>query len=167
MVHRYVPSSLYGDYLRAVIGIAFLGTPLFFAAGSPIIATILGTLLLLFVGFGVRTAIRQLTRIETTPDSLVTIGPFGRHMPWKGINKVELKFFSTRRDRKGSDGWMQLHVCDPAGCLKLESTLECFDELVAKVAAAAFQNEAEMSEVTVENLTLMGITVTISEEETG
>lgn len=167
MVHRYPPSSLYGDYLRAASGTVFLGTPLYFAAGSPVVATILGTLVLLFVGFGARTAIRHLTRIETTFDALVAIGPFGRAMPWKDINKVELKYFSTRRDRKGSDGWIQLKVCDAAGCLKLESSLKDFDELVAKVAAAAFRNEAEMSEVTVENLTLMGITVTFPEEETG
>lgn len=167
MAYRYPPSSLYGDYLRAAIGAGFLGTPLFFAAGSPIVATILGTLLLLFIGFGVRTAIRHMTRIETTPDSLIAIGPFGRTMPWKDINKVELKYFSTRRDRKGSDGWVQLKVCDKAGCLKLESTLEHFDEVVAKVAQSAFQNEAEMSDVTMENFTLMGITVTIPEEGTG
>lgn len=166
MVHRYVRSSLYGDYLRAAIGTVFLGTPLYFAAGSPVIATILGTLLLLFVGFGVRTGLRQMTRIETTPDALVAIGPFGRAMPWAGINKVELKFFSTRRDRTGDDGWVQLNVCDPAGCLKLESSLTGFDELVAKVAKAAFHNAAEMSEVTVENLTMMGITLTFAEEET-
>lgn len=149
-----------------MIGSAFLGTPLYFAAGSPIVATILGTLLLLFVGFGVRTAIRQMTRIETTPDALVAIGPFGRAMPWNGISKVELKYFSTQRDRKGGDAWIQLKVCDPAGCLKLESSLDRFEELVAKVAAAAFENGAKMSEVTMENLTTMGITVTFPEEET-
>jgi len=160
-------SSLYGDYLRAVVGAAFLGTPLYFAAGSPVVATILGTLLLLFVGFGARTALRHMTRIEATPESLVAIGPFGRSMPWESINKVELKYFSTRRDKKGGDGWMQLKVCDLAGCLKLESSLEHFDELVAKVAATAFRNGAEMSEVTVENLTSMGITVTFPEEEAG
>jgi hypothetical protein len=167
MVHRYLPSSLYGDYLRAAIGTAFLGPPLYFAAGSPVVATILGTLLLLFVGFGVRTAIRHFTRIETTPESLLAIGPFGRAMPWNGINKVELKYFSTQRDRKGGDGWIQLKVCDQTGCMKLESTLERFDELVAKVATAAFSNGAEMSELTVENLTMMGITLTFPEEEKG
>jgi hypothetical protein len=166
MVHRYVASSLYGDYVRAVIGTVFLGTPLYFAADSPVIATILGTLLLLFVGFGVRTGLRHMTRIETTPDALVTIGPFGRAMAWNDINKVELKYFSTRRDRTHSDGWIQLAVCDQAGCLKLESSLQGFEELVAIVAQAAFDNGAEMSELTVENLTIMGITLTFSEEKT-
>ena len=165
MVHRYVASSLYGDYLRAAIGTVFLGTPLYFAAESPVVATILGCLLLLFVGFGVRTGLRHMTRIETTPDALVTIGPFGRAMPWSGIKKVELKYFSTQRNRTGGDGWIQLIVCDPAGCLKLESSLNGFDQLVAKIADAAFRNGAEMSELTVENLTMMGITLTFAEED--
>ena len=48
--------------------------------------------------------------------------------------------------------------------MQVDSDLEQFNDLAAKVAAAAFRNNAEMSETTVENFTTMGITVTFPEE---
>lgn len=164
---RYPMKSLYGDYLRALIGIAILGTPFFFSAGSPILATILGLLLLLFVSFGIRTYLRQITTITVSEDAIEAVGPFGRRIAWNDITRVELKYYSTRRERAGKgggDGWMQMKICNSGGCMKIDSSLQQFNDIAAKVAAAAFQNDAEMSETTMENFTAMGITVTIPEE---
>lgn len=168
MTLRYPARSLYGDYLRALVGVVILGTPFFYAGGSPVVATILGSLLLLFVGFGVRTYIRQVTTISVTPEAIATIGPFGKRVAWDEINRVDLKYFSTRRERsaKRGDGWMQLKVCGPQGCVQLDSYLQQFNDLAARVADAAFRNGAEMSDTTVENFTTLGVTVTFPEEET-
>ena len=163
---RYPARSLYGDYLRALIGVIILGTPFFYAGGSPVVATILGSLLLLFVGFGVRTFVRQVTTISVSPDAIAAIGPFGKRVAWNDINRVDLKYFSTRRERstKRGDGWMQMKICGPEGCMQLDSSLQQFNDLAAKVAAAAFRNGAEMTDTTVENFTTLGVTVTFPEE---
>ncbi len=168
MTLRYPARSLYGDYIRAVIGVVILGTPFFYAGGSPVVATILGSLLLLFVGFGVRTYIRQVTTISVTPDAIATIGPFGKRVAWDSVNRVDLKYFSTRRERSTNrgDGWMQIKICGPVGCLQVDSSLQQFNDLAAKVAEAAFRNGAEMSDTTVENFTTLGVTVTFPEEVT-
>ena len=164
---RYPTNSLYADYLRALAGIVFFGGWFVFSADSPVWATILGLLLLVFISYGIRTFLYQVTTIRVLPDAVEFDGPFGRRISLDNINRVDLRYYSTRRDRSGrrrNDGWMQMKICDSRGCMQIESTLTSFDALAAKIATAAFRNNAEMSETTLENLTTMGITVTFPEE---
>ena len=62
---------------------------------------------------------------------------------------------------------MQMKICDASRCLKMESNLEGFEQIVSQAATAAFRNGAEMSETTVENLTAMGVTVDLPDEGDG
>lgn len=164
MTHSYPLTSLYGDYLRSLIGLGFMGTPFYFTLGNVFLMLVFGSLTGLFLVFGIRTGIRQLTVIESSPEGIAAIGPLGRRIAWADVSKVDLKFFSTKRG-KTNDGWMQLKICDGSGCLKMESNLHGFDEIAAKAATAAFQCGAEMNETTLENFTAMGVTVDLPEEE--
>lgn len=166
MTHNYPLTSLYGDYLKSLIGIVFMGTPFYFAIGNTFMMVLLGGLTLLFVVFGIRTGIRHVTVIESDSDGVATVGPFGRRIAWSDISKLNLKYFSTRREKK-AEGWMELKICDASRCLKFESNLHGFDQIASKAANAAFQNGAEMTETTLENLTAMGVTVDLPEEEAG
>lgn len=166
MTHSYPLTSLYIDYVQSIIGIAFMGTPFYFAMGNTFLMVIFGGLTLLFLAFGIRTGIRHATVIETTADGIAAVGPLGRRIAWNDISKVDLKYFSTRRE-KTAKGWMQLKVWGRSGSLQVESKLEGFDQVAAKVATAAFQNGAEMNETTVENFTAMGVTVDLPEEDDG
>lgn len=165
MTHNYPLKSLYGDYVRSVIGLVFLGVPFFFSIGNMFMSVILGGLTLLFLVFGIRTAIRHFSVIETSPQGIVTIGPLGRRIAWSEITKVDLKYFSTSRDKNNKDGWMQLKICGIAGCLKIESNLTDFGQIAAQTANAGFANSAEMNETTVENFTAMGVTVSLPDED--
>ena len=165
MTHNYPLKSLYGDYVRSVIGLVFLGVPFFFSIGNMFMSVILGGLTLLFLVFGIRTAIRHFSVIETSPQGIVTIGPLGRRIAWSEITKVDLKYFSTSRDKNNKDGWMQLKICGIAGCLKIESNLTDFGRIAAQTANAGFANSAEMNETTVENFTAMGVTVSLPGED--
>lgn len=167
MTHSYPLTSLYGDYIRTLIGLFFMGVPFYFAFPNLFMTIIFGSLTLLFLLFGLRTALRHVTVIETSPEGIATIGPLGKRMAWREIAKVDLKYFSTSRDKKSKDGWMQLKICSNAGCLKMESNLPGFEQIVSKTATAAFQNGAEMNETTVENFTAMGITVDLPDEDHG
>ncbi len=166
MTHSYPLTSLYGDYLRALVGLVFMGTPFYFTLGNLYLMIIFGALTFLFLFFGIRTVIRHLTVIETTPQTITAIGPLGRQIAWDKITKVDLKYFSTKRE-KSADGWMQLKICDVTHCLKIESNLEGFDQIAARAATAAFNNGAEINETTMENFTAMGVTVDLPEEKTG
>ena len=165
MTHNYPLKSLYGDYVRSVIGLVFLGVPFFFSIGNMFMSVILGGLTLLFLIFGIRTAIRHFSVIETSPQGIVIIGPLGRRIAWSEITKVDLKYFSTSRDKKNKDGWMQLKICGIAGCLKIESNLTDFERIAVQTANAGFANSAEMNETTVENFTAMGVTVSLPDED--
>ncbi|NKB55694.1 MAG: hypothetical protein GKS00_05095 [Alphaproteobacteria bacterium] len=167
MTHNYPLTSLYGDYLRSLIGIAFMGTPFYFTLGNTFLMVIFGGLTLLFVVFGIRTGIRHFSVIETTPEMIAAIGPINRRIAWGDIAKVDLKYFSTSREKNAGKGWMQLKVCGGPKCLKMESNIEGFDQIANKVANAAFRNGAEMTETTVENFTAMGVTVDLPEEDNG
>ena len=167
MTHSYPLKSLYGDYLRTLIGLFFMGVPFYFAFGNLFMTIIFGSLTLLFVVFGIRTGLRHVTAIETSPEGIAVVGLLGKRIAWGDITKVDLKYFSTSRDKKNKDGWMQLKVCNASTCLKLESNLSGFEQIVSRVATVAFQNGAEMNETTVENLTTMGVTVDLPDEGDG
>ena len=165
MTHSYPLTSLYGDYLRTLIGLVFMGVPFYFAFPNMFMTTIFGGLTLLFVFFGLRTALRHVTVIETSPEGIAVVGPLGKRIAWGDIAKVDLKYFSTSRDKKSKDGWMQLKICNASQCLKMESNLPGFEQIASQAATAAFRNGAEMSETTVENFTAMGVTVDLPDEE--
>ncbi len=165
MTHSYPLTNLYGDYLRSIIGLVFMGVPFIFSLGNLFMTVVLGGLTLLFLAFGIRTGVRHFTVIETSPEGIAAIGPLGRRIAWSEVAKVDLKYFSTTRDRKNKDGWMQLKLCGNAGCLKMESNLTDFDQIASQAATAGFENGAEMNETTVENFTAMGVTVNLPDED--
>ena len=111
MTHSYPLTSLYGDYLRTLIGLVFLGVPFYFALGNLFMTIVFGSLTLLFVIFGVRTGIRHVITIETSPQGIASVGPLGKRIAWSDIAKIDLKYFSTSRDKKSKDGWMQMKIC--------------------------------------------------------
>lgn len=167
MTHSYPLTSLYGDYIRTLIGLVFMGVPFYFALGNLLMSVIFGGLTLLFLYFGLRTGIRHFTVIETSPEGIAAVGPLGRRIAWDDIAKIDLKYFSTSRDRKNKDGWMQLKICNAASCLKMESNIQGFEQIAAQAATAAFRNGAEMNETTVENFTAMGVTIDLPDEDDG
>lgn len=165
--HSYPLATLYGDYLRALIGLGFVGTPFYFTLGSPILSVIFGSLVLLFLVFGIRTGIRHFTVIESTPEAIKANGPLGKQIAWRDIDRVDLRYFSTSRERKAGKGWLQLKIYRGPVCLQMESNLQGFEEVAAQTATAAFNNGAKMNEATVENFTAMGVTVDLPEEAGG
>jgi hypothetical protein len=159
---EYPLSSLYGDYVRAAIGVLFFGTPLYFVKDSPILSTILAGILLVFIGFAAKVALRQMTIIKTDDEGIIANGPLGRQIAWRDINKVALKFYSTRRDK--NEGWMQLTLFSKAEKMTLESSLNGFNDIANNVVQAGFRNNAEMDETTMENIASMGITINMADE---
>lgn len=162
MQQRYPIKTLYGDYIRSAIGLAVFGTPLAFVSNSPVWSTILGGFFVLFLIFGIRTLNHQMTVVETSATGIATTGPLGKTFKWSEIEKVELSYYSTRRDKQ--DGWMQLSLFGPPGKMKLESSLEDFNAVAEMVIRAGFENSAEMGETTIENITNLGITLSYADE---
>ena len=154
-IYRYPLKALAPDLLRAAGGIAVTAGPLPWLADSPVAFAVLAGLALAFVVFGVTTLIRRSTIIELTPSGISTSGLRRARVEWDKIRKIDLRYFSTRRDRE--KGWMQLRVYGGGSRVRLDSALEGFAEVTASVAAAAVEGGAIIDEPTRANLRAIGI----------
>ncbi|MCG8689900.1 MAG: hypothetical protein MI806_01705 [Minwuiales bacterium] len=131
-VHYYDPKALTGDYVRAGIGFALTAGPLLFVDLNSIMVYLLGGLALLFAVFGVRTAQRQVTKLELADEGVRSVGPAGTAIRWDELERVELRFFSTQRARR--EGWMQLKLKGGGRVIRVDSTISDFTN-IARVAA--------------------------------
>lgn len=155
MQHRYPASDLNGDFLRGGAGAALTLAPVALLETHWVVTTIFGAIGLLFLVFLGRTWQRKATVVETGAEGIAAHGPLGTQIPWSELDRLDLRYFSTRRDR--SDGWLQLTLGAGGRTLKLESGLEGFDQVLERAADAARANRVLMSETTMQNLQTMGI----------
>ena len=124
---------------------------------SPIngIVYVLVPLAVLFGLFAGRTLLRQMTKYEVSDTGLRSSGPIKFAVRWSELANVELRYYSTRRDR--GRGWMQLRIKSQKRTIRLDSTLEGFSDIVARAAREAAQRDIAMNEPTLDNLRVLGI----------
>lgn len=156
-VLRYPRTALLGDYARAGAGLAITALPLALLEVNRWIAVPLAAAALLFAVFALRTAQRQASRLEMDDAGVTMRGPMGASLDWADLRRLDLRYYSTKRDR--SDGWMQLTLKGTGRGLRADSTLDGFDRLVETAAAAAVRNGVPLTPVTVDNLLAMGVDV--------
>lgn len=163
--YRYPVKSLRGDYFRAGAGLAVCTLPLIFAPPFGGVFLVFGSLATMFAVYGLRAWARQMTVVDLTETVVSTAGPTiisGRlasrvTLAWDEVRAVKLSFYSTRRER--TDGWMSLKLKGAGESLNIESDLDGFQDIVAKAAAVAKANHVPLSEATVSNFAVLGITV--------
>lgn len=166
-VHRYDARSLRADLRRAAVGLILTAGPMLLLRDSIVALAILAALALLFLAFGLRTALRGMTLVHITDDGLSSDPLGGRRwrlpglapqtIAWRDIRKVGLRFFSLKRDR--SEGWMELSLGDGRHTLRLDSTLDGFKDIAVRAADAARVNSVALSDSTKANLSGLGIRV--------
>ncbi|MBK1696838.1 hypothetical protein [Rhodovibrio salinarum] len=154
---RYPPGTLIGDYLRAAFGVAVGAcvlalNPIGWGLGVPV-----GGLMLLFAGFGVRTAMRQMTRVEVQADGLIVHTLTARPLTWQAVTAVRLRYYGSKRERKAEGGFYQLKLQAPGARFSFESGLTGFDYLVWRAGEAARANGRPLDTSTVHNMQAFGI----------
>ena len=154
---KYRRGALLADYVRAGVGALLTGVPMLFVGGSPATLVILGVLTVLFVLFGLRTALRHMTVVNASPEGVRVHGGLGGEIAWRELDQLKLGYYTTRRDRQG--GWMQLSLRGGGRRLKFDSSLEGFDRLVRQAAKAALAKELPLTDATLANLASMDIAV--------
>lgn len=153
LAHRR--ADLVGDYARGGGGALLTGAPLVAFEPHWLVAVLLVGSFGLFGAFVGKTWLKQRTRIVLDGRGVAAEGPFGRRLDWDRLDRLALKFYSTKRDR--SQGWMTLTLGAGGRKLAVESSLEGFETLVAAAAAAAYRNGVPLSDGTVGNLAALGI----------
>jgi hypothetical protein len=153
--HVYPTSAMLGDYVRAAAGLvpsaAILATEPVGAVGL----TVLGGFAALFTVFGIRTALRHGSHIEMTEAALQSSGLFGASISWSQLDRMNLAYYSTRRDGRG--GWMQLKLGAGRSRLRVDSRIEGFTELVEVSARAAEMRGLSLNPATSVNLQALGV----------
>lgn len=154
--HRYPPRAVLLDYLYAGGGLVFTLGPLASAAPSGPAAWVFGGLAVLFAAYGARTLLRHRTWIGVSEEGLTVHGPIRRHLPWSGLSRCTLGYYSTRRNRDG--GWMQLTLACGRRRLRVDSQIEGFEAILRRAAYAAVECSIVLDSTTAENLRALGIT---------
>jgi len=152
---RYPLSSLVFDYLRGILGLGIAVVILeSIGTDTPIFWVILGFAVLFLVWIG-HTALRHVSRIRFDEDGLKS-GPWPQKaIAWNGLDRMELRYYSTKRKRK--DGWMTLTLKAGGHRIELESSLPHFTAIVARAAHAAKEANVALDQITVENMNAIGV----------
>lgn len=158
-MYRYPGRVLAADYVRAGLGFALTAGPALAIPAASAAQWVLVPLAGLFAFYGVRSWRRGRIVIEATSERLLVNGGERRSLAWNKLADVQLRYYSTKRDRK--DGWMQLVLRGAGGpdgdTIRIDSTLTGFEEIVARAVAAARAGRIELSEATEANLDALGI----------
>jgi hypothetical protein len=164
---RYPPKALLGDYLRSAAGVFVGGGLLVSAPAHPAVLAIFGPLVALFAVFGLRTAHRHILRIAVGDDGIACRGATTKVIAWDEISTVKLRYFGTRRSkwRPFGSGFMQMTLKgagkyqgkDGGTAMTFESSLEGFDWLAARAAAALRARGHTPDPATAGNLIELGI----------
>jgi hypothetical protein len=154
-IHRYSLQSLLPDYLRGGAGLVVGAGIWLLAPGMLHIIVIFGGLTVLFLLFTMRTVARQYTRIEMTDDAIISGGTRRLALHWSDLDRVRLRYYSTRRNRSG--GWMTLKMARGRTAISVDSNIDGFDAIAARAARAVIEHHAAADDITLANLAALGL----------
>jgi hypothetical protein len=152
--YRYPLRALGLDYAGGATGLALSIGPLAFMQIATPVAGVLAAVAALFLVYFGRTVCRQLTHIELDEAGIRAVGPAwgprSAAIRWEDLRSLRLDYYSTRRDREG--GWMQLRLGDARRCIRIDSDLERFSELVGRAADEAARRGLALDAASAANL---------------
>ena len=147
--HAYPRSALLFDYARSVLALPFLALAVF-ASLNPFLRLVFAACGLLLAVFFLRTWLRHRTAVVLEEDGITLAGPLGGRIRWSELDRLRLRYFSTRRDRQ--NGWMELTLHAGKSRLRLESDIEGFRQIAAAALEAARTRGLALDETTEINL---------------
>ena len=155
--HGYPSGKIWGDYLRAVIGLSLCLSP--YLLGTEVTSIVLIFLCgaLLFFLYGLKTISRHLLGVKLN-DNELTIKVINKNtFMWDRLTDLSLSYFSTRPNV--GDGWMQLRLRLGKKTLRIESSVTGFDIIVRRAIAAASSNRIKLSDTTIQNIEALAIEI--------
>ncbi len=153
--HRYQIQSLYGDYVRAGLGI--LIPVVVMAAANPDWPVRIAFIILAVICayFLLKTIDRHRT-VVGIDDEGITVAAFSKTgFRWTELSRFELNYYSLRRDRQ--NGWMELVLRSGRRTIKLDSSLEEFVPIVRRAYQAAKANHLAINPISQANLNALRI----------
>ncbi len=152
---RYPLRALWASYARAAVGVGMMAVPLATAQLGATSTVVLTVLAAVFLGYGLRTALRHATRYGFDDRGVFANGPVSRAIEWGDVVNVKLSYYTTKRD--GTSGWWQLDIKGRDSKMRIESTLDGFGAIAERAVREARTRGVELSPTTIENLDSFGI----------
>ena len=153
--YRHSFRSLGPDYLRSLAGLALTAGPLAFLPVLTIVGWALALAAIAFALSALNALARHLSVVLLDDTGLRVKGPLPRRIGWADMRGFRLRYFSTRRDRE--KGWMQLILKGKGRTIRIESTLNGFEDIVSRAAVAAAAAGLDLETATLGNLEALGI----------
>src|SRR5690606_22751488 len=125
-----------------------------------VMGLIFGGLALAFGLFGLRTLRQHLTRVAVNEEGIYTkTAASTRALPWHELRGLRLRYFGTRRQRKGGGGggFLELTLNGDGVSMKFESSISGFRDIAWWSSRAARQNGVTLDPSTAGNLLAIGI----------
>ena len=156
-IYRYPLQAVLGDYTRGALGLAVTAGPMLLTSVSGAAMVVLGLLSFLFLLFGIQTWKRQHMRIGVTESDIMVL-PKRLTLPWSALEEVKIHYYSTRRER--DQGWMELSLRAKGRRIRLDSSMEGFDDIARRAANSALSNGLKLNQGSVHNFKALGIPLT-------
>jgi hypothetical protein len=154
-LYRYPKGRILADYFLGCGGAIMTGGLLALAPGSPFVLIVFGGLTGVFLLFTIRTALRQRLRIAADADGIRVSGGSVRSLRWDEVQSVRLRYFSTRRSRKG--GWMTLTLRGPRQKIVVDSYLDGFEPLVRQAASIVTLRDLPLDPTSASNFAALDV----------
>jgi len=148
--YRYPPEALFLDGLRASFGLIIAFGPLIFLDVGRPLAVVLGGVGLVFLWFGFRVLAQCVVSITLSKDGLMCRGMGRSFLAWEDLTGLSLAYYAPMRRRQA--GWYQLTLSGASRSIRLESTLDGFDEVLRLARLAADRAELVLDPSTRDNL---------------
>ena len=156
-IYRYPPRALAGDYLRSGVGVVIGLGVLLSVPPTPAIIVIFGGVAGLFGYFGYRTAHRHIMKVAVTDDEICNSAFATRIISWHDLQAVKLRYYGTKRQERGSGGFMELTLKSGRSSLRYESSLEGFRYIAWRAAKAMRDNGLSIDPASAGNLLAIGL----------
>jgi hypothetical protein len=150
--YRYPAGAMAADYARSLAGLLLSVGPLWVAHPAPGVVWVLSATAALFLVYFLRTVARNTFRIELDEAGIRADGLRGAEIRWEQLRSVRLRYYSTRGDRSGGGGWMQLDLRGASRGISVDSSLTGFAEIARASAREATRRGCMLDEATLANL---------------
>ncbi len=151
---RYPRVATAADLARAAAGATAVGVPLAAADPPGWLVLLLVAALALFAAHALGACARAMHRVCLERDGLV-IQPRGVRIPWRALETLDLRYYSTRRD--GERGWLELRLHAGSARARIDSRLDGFRGVLERATRAARERDLALSAATVANLARLGL----------
>jgi hypothetical protein len=156
-IYRYPGRALAGDYIRSVVGFLFSLGVLLMQPSNIAVVLIFVVIAVLFGYFGFRTVQRHVTKVAVTDTEICNAGFASHVMSWGDLKRLKLRYYGTKRQEKGSGGYMQLSLKGGGKAFTYDSGMEGFKYITWLAAKAARDNGVSVDPASAGNLLALGL----------